>query len=277
MGASRRALHSLSQEPAISDTRGRMQQQKTVTMADLNRELAGVQEETMKLISSMINVNVDTLETLNRQIEQTEGDLRKLEGAQADLNEAQKLINSIRRGIFSFESSTNKNEFKLPEKLPNDIDFPVRVDGSKRIIRISTLLYQTKENSTHANVSLPYGYIEGCRVLKDGKSLVLHFRDAYHKKIGKDQWKITLEHDYRLQEFVKALKKRVIQKGLQDSNEREKVADAKPGDRAQFQFILSFEDQSQAFECEEDQIARAQGVVIDLMREYQASVKKAKD
>ena len=59
-----------------------MQQQKTVTMADLNRELAGVQEETMKLISSMINVNVDTLETLNRQIEQTEGDLRKLEGAQ---------------------------------------------------------------------------------------------------------------------------------------------------------------------------------------------------
>lgn len=128
-----------------------------------------------------------------------------------------------------------------------------------------------------------------------------------------------------MQEFVKALKKRVIQKGLQDSNgaypfhrtpplvliswpvlwpvccdmcvwlEREKVADAKPGDRAQFQFILSFEDQSQAFEvyplhhhtmwscqpggvqCEEDQIARAQGVVIDLMREYQASVKKAKD
>lgn len=62
--------------------KGEMQQQKQVTMADLNKELADVQQETMKTISAMININVDTLETINRQIEQTEGDLRKLEGAQ---------------------------------------------------------------------------------------------------------------------------------------------------------------------------------------------------
>ena len=52
------------------------------SMGELERTLTQLQKETMEKISEMVNVNVDTLETLSRQIEQTEGDLRKLEGAQ---------------------------------------------------------------------------------------------------------------------------------------------------------------------------------------------------
>ena len=55
---------------------------KEQSYEELQEELHGLQKSSMNIISEMVKVNVDTLETLNRQIEQTEGDLRKLGKAQ---------------------------------------------------------------------------------------------------------------------------------------------------------------------------------------------------
>eukprot|EP00656_Telonema_subtile_P012933 TRINITY_DN16547_c0_g1_i1.p1 TRINITY_DN16547_c0_g1~~TRINITY_DN16547_c0_g1_i1.p1 ORF type:complete len:368 (+),score=135.45 TRINITY_DN16547_c0_g1_i1:79-1182(+) len=251
-------------------SRGNMAEQKQMqTMDSLNKELAEVQAETMKTISGMINVNVDTLETIARQIEQTEGDIRLLTQAQSDLNEAQQLINSIKRGIFSFGSSRPKT-FNMPEKLPNDIDFECKVDGRKRIIRVSTLMYQAEEGCKTGSVSIPYNYVEGVWVRKDMKTMVIHFRGAYHKQIGKDSWTIELLQPLRLQEFIKALKTRVIQKGCADEEVRAKVRTRVEDEisRGDAMFVLAFEDKAKAFKVEEDAVAVNQGMVQDLMRDY---------
>merc|ERR1712086_345776 len=85
---------------------------KEQSYEELQEELHGLQKSSMNIISEMVKVNVDTLETLNRQIEQTEGDLRKLGKAQEDLDEAQHLVNDIKRGIFAFGSGSRGKPFK---------------------------------------------------------------------------------------------------------------------------------------------------------------------
>jgi len=248
------------------------------TMAELDEELAGVQAETMKTISDMINVNVDTLETIERQIEQTEGDLRLLTQAQSDLNEAQKLVTSIKRGIFSFGSGSPKS-FNMPQKLPNDLDFPAKVDGKKRTVRISTLMYQAEEGCKTGSVSVPYNYVEGVLVHKNMKTVTVHFRKAYHDTVGAETWIIELQQELRMQEFVKALKTRVVQKGSSDLETRDAVRKKveSGANRGEAMFLIGFEDQTKKFQVEEDAVAANQGQVLDLMRDYREAVQKSKD
>ena len=45
----------------------KLEEEDNRSMDELNQALAKVQKETMQMISSMININVDTLETIERQ------------------------------------------------------------------------------------------------------------------------------------------------------------------------------------------------------------------
>ncbi len=55
-----------------------------------------------------------------------------------------------------------------------------RCSGRKRIIRVSTLMYQAEEGCKTGSVSIPYNYVEGVWVRKDMKTMVIHFRCSVH-------------------------------------------------------------------------------------------------
>merc|ERR1712166_439994 len=133
---------------------------KEQSYEELQEELHGLQKSSMNIISEMVKVNVDTLETLNRQIEQTEGDLRKLGKAQEDLDEAQHLVNDIKRGIFAFGSGSRGKPFQLPKKQSSDEDFPCKLKypggGDSCIFRLSTMMYQANQKGDEAATSIPY-------------------------------------------------------------------------------------------------------------------------
>jgi len=238
-----------------------------ILQEDLDEELASVQHETMKVISECINVNVDTLETIERQIEQTEGDLRLLEEAKEDLDEAQKLITSIKRGLFSFGSGKPKS-FNLPDKMGTDLDFAATVGGHDCLIRISVLLYQAEESGKRGSMSIPFNYISLCEVKKDGQTVEIRFHPKHYEFIGAKLWTVHLKDPERLQDFVKGLRTRVLQKGAADMQAREDFASLSRDAWAQAVFKLKFEDESQSFTFVDSSVEINQGMVTNLLEDY---------
>ena len=51
--------------------------EKQVVLAELNKESEEQQKQSMKRIKTMVKINVETLETITRQIEQIEGQLTR--------------------------------------------------------------------------------------------------------------------------------------------------------------------------------------------------------
>eukprot|EP00658_Telonema_sp_P-2_P018379 TRINITY_DN17212_c0_g1_i4.p1 TRINITY_DN17212_c0_g1~~TRINITY_DN17212_c0_g1_i4.p1 ORF type:complete len:340 (+),score=100.94 TRINITY_DN17212_c0_g1_i4:212-1231(+) len=241
------------------------------TMAEIEKETHKVQAETIKTISMMINVNVDTLETVGRQIEMTEGDLRKLASAQEDLNESQRLLNQIRRGIFSFGSTAKAKPLPLPNKMDgHDKDFQCKVGGRNRLVRLSTVMYVASESANEFYSSVPYQYVDGCVVKKDMKSVSLFFRGCYAETVGTKPMVIDFKAPALIPEFVRELKDRILQKGAADSTVRDEVRDKMSAGTARGDalFTLAFEDPSKAFVVQEDIVKKSQGIIQDLMRDY---------
>eukprot|EP00656_Telonema_subtile_P043116 TRINITY_DN49519_c0_g1_i1.p2 TRINITY_DN49519_c0_g1~~TRINITY_DN49519_c0_g1_i1.p2 ORF type:complete len:233 (-),score=89.20 TRINITY_DN49519_c0_g1_i1:83-781(-) len=142
------------------------------------------------------------------------------------------------------------------------------------LIRVSVLLYQAEESGKRGNTSIPFNYIWRCVVHKDMQTVELEFRPEHHEFIGAKSWKIKLKDPLRVQEFVKAVRTRVLQKGTEDMKARQDAATMSTQAWADALFLLKFEDESKAFAIEEDKVACNQGQVVDLMYDFRA-MKKA--
>eukprot|EP00658_Telonema_sp_P-2_P082433 TRINITY_DN8714_c0_g1_i7.p1 TRINITY_DN8714_c0_g1~~TRINITY_DN8714_c0_g1_i7.p1 ORF type:complete len:246 (-),score=67.68 TRINITY_DN8714_c0_g1_i7:261-998(-) len=153
--------------------------------------------------------------------------------------------------------------------MDNDKDFNVLIDGKKRILRVSVLLYQADEHGKNGQLSIPFNYIQGCYIRRGGSVVDLEFVIEHQKFVGAEKWTVEMVDKNQMYEFVRDIRSRVLAKGVDDFKRREAAGEAVSKKAwAQTVFRLEFEDKMDEFNIEDDVVAINQGMVTALMQDY---------
>eukprot|EP00658_Telonema_sp_P-2_P033247 TRINITY_DN2443_c0_g1_i58.p1 TRINITY_DN2443_c0_g1~~TRINITY_DN2443_c0_g1_i58.p1 ORF type:complete len:362 (+),score=101.10 TRINITY_DN2443_c0_g1_i58:115-1200(+) len=144
----------------------------------IDKEIAKLQNRTLRDATEAIEVNADALENIVRQSEQTKEDLRKIEHIHATQAAADALIRKMERGMFNIGGSSAK--FKPPPPKTSDVDFEVQASGnfswSKRVLRLTDDFF-LRLNKTGDSVldTVNYSQLEGIYVHKKKGQFSIRF------------------------------------------------------------------------------------------------------
>jgi len=178
--------------------------------AQREREIACLQQQIFANTAQTIDIGADTLETLVRQREQTQRDLRRIETIHGKLTAAELLIQKMERGMFNMGGS--KTKIKPPPSKTTDSDFPIqvkhRVRYSNYILRFTqTFCLRLSASGDEVYDTMNYGHIKSISVSKTPKYFTVSFNMT-----GVKPW---LVYSHRYQDVVKEMVKCITAQGFE--------------------------------------------------------------
>jgi len=184
---------------------------KVVVNAPPVDELKAQRDRARAAGQAAINTSADTMETVDRQLHQTQADNRKLIKMNELLAESEQSLRELEMGMFSLLSSNNKKVFSLPPEASDDVTVRCKMNpsfmssGKEYDVRFThtIMMRMTTTKPPQLSDSVPYRHVEKVTAMNDG-SLVITFKGL----VAQPEWKCVLGKE--LQSFVRELWQRSV-------------------------------------------------------------------